>query len=1620
MDLSLSSMKKLSDMKGILIVGFFLLMFAGSTTASVSKFSYNSPSKGEVFNTGKTVKFSVSISATQGNVTFYEAKCSSCTPGGVLKKFSIASTSTTLSYSTSFSNYGTYSWYAYYHGKDGTSKSLPIRTFKEKTDAQMTSVSLTNPSSGESFSFSKSSIDYKGSIQGQPGTLNVFATTCSSGSKSDNKVGSYSYGGSSTATYSYTKSGYLPCYGSFKYYANYRGNDGSQKFISGYSFNIQSDAAASSFIRNSPNNGELFVRNPPTHINYDVGVNGPTGTLNLIQGGSQLDSFTHSCSSGSSCKTTYSKSIYEGSTGTYHWKLKYKGQDGSSTTSSSWPFYIHTDAQETSIQLNQPSAGQTLNTRRDTFNYTVNGYAGTVNLFINGSKVSSKNYGGGQQSTTFHTTKILDNGRHKWHIQYVGNDGSSKTSKTNYFTVNGTTDAGYAQINRDRPKNGRTYLGLNLYQKYNGTISNINNSTIGTGTLYLISDTCSQSYGLNKTLLHYNGGSPSTFSYRKEWGCAKKFNWYLQYKGNDGSSKTTSTRSFTIKSYAEQTSISRNTPLNNSYHKSGSINFKYTVDGRPGTIYDNLDGAFMYTHNYKGNGSLSYYDSYNVPPGNHSWTIRYNGNDGSSKTLAPRYFHVQWPTKFKLIKPSNNTDITTLYPITVNYKFNVTGEPGTVKLLRDSKVIKTYSKGEGTQTFKYSENFSSEKTHNWTVKYIRNRDNKVFQSNTSYFKTRKKLIGNVNISSPKNGKQYVQGYHIPWRYNVSTNKPGTLYLYINHKIAQQHTITKGSYSYKYNESFNPGAYTTHLVFNSSDGYSTMKTNTTTFTVRAFTPFKNITLGINSSSHKPFLKAKLNPLFTIIGHNNPQGQTRIFNQTEWLLTNFTLPYNSTPKVYTSLNGNTTYTFKTLANISYTNLSENLNKQNDVNQQFIHQSVNITNIHSNGTIIGKIIYPHLKGIISKSGSYVRSNDVGITKSMNTQMNYKVDQIQNNYTDKIPSRIRAETPTNISLNAVWKNIGRYVSYKDIDNSYQLNPDLQTYKSTFINGKNFTNTSLVTLSGTNLSINWNQSIKPQKSITIQTNYTQTPVHINRGVKSQQSFSVPGPIRIRYPITIVNNNVDSYNKVNTSISIPPHSNNIIILGRNGGNVPSNYNANTGGLSFNGENIGAKSSKTYAVLFNIPKLKVSKNTLNKTINTSKYSITNYNITNPTNIDLSNLKANIQLSSPRNKVIKRNIYAGNTRVTFNNKYNVIFGDNSAQFTIPTLKANGERSFTIRSSLGHPIKIQRKNVVENNPVTVSSNINWRSDVRFTNTNAFPVTYTYKLDIPLRSSSIFTTSNSLSNNLNKEFDNSGTYVPLQVKMPANSNVTQSVSFTTPTIKAVPHKQNITAYWVNNKTEANYNISFINPLSLNIPKAQYTTNIQAGSHLTASLANGTIIDRQSNVQGEYTFSVPNIPANGQKNVDLKYTIPVAKTSYVGQRNISDGNILSVWKIKSESPVSRPNAKFLSNISCVQAQKAYTIPSNINKSIQCKNKKAVIDLGTLPTNTQYKIGIEHKPYNPIIKSGRKVISYLAANLFLVSGIVTIFLVIGSVILYYLNGDLKIPSNIPLIGKKLKPSRNKS
>jgi hypothetical protein len=704
-------------------------------------------------------------------------------------------------------------------------------------DASETTLELVNPDSGQTFSVN--SVNYDVSVGGPSGDVKIYSDTCSA---SAIEVASFSYsGGFVTETFTHSET-YSSCYGEKDWYVKYVGDDGSTKTTSARTFTLESDASQAVLEMVTPSDGASLLDDS---VDYEYSVSGPSGTLDLqsqtcSSGASAVVVSTHDYSGGYT-KSTYTHSeSFSSCYGDKSWNLFYEGDDGSTTSTAPDMFTLQSDSSQSSVTYNSPTdtadiSGDTNQEAGITYDFSITGPSGTVVLRQQAGTVldSWSHPGGSSLDYSYSTTNSV--GDYTWSVEYQGDDGSNTVFSTQSYEI--LSYAERATVSADSPTDGSTTSSQDVTFEYSASGPSANVELYVDGS---------------KVDSYYHPGSTSSYDTHTINGMSRGgHSYYVKYVGDDGSTKSTSTKSFDVQSDAEETTLTANNPADGTTYTglSTTVTFEGSVSGEPGTVKIFSDtcsqsGKEIYSSSYAGGSSITFRTDRNFDcSSNFDWYIKYIGNDGSTKLMQNKNFSVESDAEATTISQTDPGQVTTLNSGNVTFNFSVSGESGYIEHYVDNNLENNISyNGGSTSSYSKTVEGLSSGSHTWHLEYWGD-DGSSKSINQYSFEVDLPIQSDIFLQDPDDDQLYTGQLPYDVRYNFTVKGDnGTVSLYEDgSQITSFEHDSSSNSSYQYNQSFsNEGSHSYFVEYvRDSDG-EVIKSSTRNFSISAV-PSANISI-----------------------------------------------------------------------------------------------------------------------------------------------------------------------------------------------------------------------------------------------------------------------------------------------------------------------------------------------------------------------------------------------------------------------------------------------------------------------------------------------------------------------------------------------------------------------------------------------------------------------------------------------------------------------------------------------------------------------------------------------------------------------------------------------------------
>jgi len=517
---------------------------------------------------------------------------------------------------------------------------------------------------------------------------------------------------------------------------------------------------------------------------------------------------------------------------------------------------------------------------------------------------------------------------------------------------------------------------------------------------------------------------------------------------------------------------------------------------------------------------------------------------------------------------------------------------------------------------------------------------------------------------------------------------------------------------------------------------------------------------------------------------------------------------------------------------------------------------------------------------------------------------------------SRIRVSW----NLTDIWKNTDS-ISYIWINKTYTLPSDCDEVR-VWINGKEYTNSNLVTIYDCKVNVTWNSSLSPGAELDPEITYTTNPVTVTEGPYTPVQCSEWGvsgvhkcksdcpdcyseigfKVRWKKSVTLENTGSVDYTNIVVKTSIPKSTysqSDVILFHPNGSVYPIDVvNLTEGYINWTVDKIEARETQIWNIEFNTTPPNVSEYNVTEGINFRKW----HNVTGASDLTYERIWDYTYLRDPSIHVKFYDNTTGNMidisgysswgpPVTKDLDANG-FAD-FAQWKIPSISARETKRIVIDSTIAQVTCTVINKTILNLPVPAGENVEWRWDIQCRNLVDILLSYSVDFRIPLESSRIMLDGNPVEPGF-LTVPPYGPYVTISGTLPPYGNETRVLEFRTPpvTVDISPPKFP-SRFWVGEKATLILDIVAKNWGSETVNLTTVKINIPYGENVTL-FKEGKKVETVEEVRGYYTLNITDMSAGESREYLISYITPVAdaKTErYI--RKIINGSQYLVYPFK-------------------------------------------------------------------------------------------------------------------------------
>ena len=497
-----------------------------------------------------------------------------------------------------------------------------------------------------------------------------------------------------------------------------------------------------------------------------------------------------------------------------------------------------------------------------------------------------------------------------------------------------------------------------------------------------------------------------------------------------------------------------------------------------------------------------------------------------------------------------------------------------------------------------------------------------------------------------------------------------------------------------------------------------------------------------------------------------------------------------------------------------------------------------------------------------------------------------------------------------------------------------------------------MVSISGCDLSVRWNQSLSSGSTLNVNTTFDTPKVTITKGTETQGDAEIGKQVSFTRSDSVQNTGNEDY-EVTLQFYIPSDtvSGTVVVKEPSGNTCPYSNVCGTPIENISGNyvnvtaNISAGSTTSWNLDYNISEINYTQ--YNTTVNLIWYGMINVT-KNATTIE--DVYTYINISEDLTGV-NLYLYSGGTWVDKTTDADYSFntydldGDGSDDFAswyIPTL--DGLKQFNVSGATGIPVNYTENITITNKPVTPYKNIQWLDEITFYNYNPTSVTFSKKIYPPADASNILLNGNPIE----PHWDVNGRYVLIEGTIAGNSQITYNLTYITPPTTETITYEYPDVYWTDEPGTVILNISIKNWASQTLTDVEKIVNIEYAENLY--LCEGFVdncskrydyLDREDIVSGSYTIEIEEMEPYEVKRYTINYEIKTVTLEMGEKRRVLvNGSTLIVIPISTVSIAPIPLRKVKTELDDVDCDRVIKIIDEFGNEYEWECGSTIIDLG--------------------------------------------------------------------------------
>ena len=573
------------------------------------------------------------------------------------------------------------------------------------------------------------------------------------------------------------------------------------------------------------------------------------------------------------------------------------------------------------------------------------------------------------------------------------------------------------------------------------------------------------------------------------------------------------------------------------------------------------------------------------------------------------------------------------------------------------------------------------------------------------------------------------------------------------------------------------------------------------------------------------------------------------------------------------------------------------------------INVTNVQDTGETLYNIIVNLSScpsGWTCDRSSWIVSSLAENSWNVTNATMYKYNVITSTETltqTSNESRVRVRW----NLTDIWKNTDT-ISYIWVNKTYTLPSDCDDVE-VWINGTEYTDSDLVTISNCVVNVTWNQSLAPGAELDPEIIYTTGPVTVTEGPYTPVECSEWGisgihrcksdcpscyseigfKVRWEKSVAVQNTGTVDYTNIVVKANIPTSTysqNDVALFHPNGSSYPIDViNISAGYINWTIDEIYAGETLIWTIELNTTPPNVTEYNVTEGIEFRKW----HDVTGASDLTYENVWDYTYLRDPSIHVkfydnttgdmIDIGGYSSWGPPTTKDLNSNGFAD-FAQWKIPSIPAGTTKRIVIDSTIANVTCTIINKTIVNLPVPAGENVEWKWYILCKNLVDVRISYSVDYRIPLESSRVMLDGNPIEPGF-MTVPPYGPYVTISGTLGPYESETRVLEFRTPPVTVdVSPPRFPSRFWVGSRARIMIEITAKNWASEDINQTTKKINIVYGEDAEL-YEEGILIDTEETIRGYYTLNISNLTQYESRTYQLYYYVPVASATIENYRRV-------------------------------------------------------------------------------------------------------------------------------------------